>query len=117
MAVHVQGPWTFDEEELSVAADGGVQICTVLGVDDFPCIDPDTQDEEAIQRECVANGRLIAAAPAFFTAAEAVLDYAVLDRCLDGVATGERHVNEVFGIRFGDLIKIRDALRLARGEA
>lgn len=116
MAVFVQGPWAFDQDELSVSADGGVQICTVLGVDDFPCIDPDTHDEEAIQRECVANGRLIAAAPAFFAAVEAVLDYAGMDECLAGVEAGTKHPHDAFGIRFEDLLKLRDALRLAKGE-
>lgn len=63
MTQHTPGPWTFDPDEMSITAETGVMIARVTDLDDFPCVDPDTHDEDAIRRECIANGALLNAAP------------------------------------------------------
>ncbi|MEQ9634636.1 MAG: hypothetical protein RLW68_00980 [Devosia marina] len=76
--------------------------------------DGEHHNTDATYAEAKANARLIAQAPAMLSAAKGVLNYATLD---DILSNPKRHENEVFGIRLGDLRKLRDAIAAATGEA
>lgn len=65
---HTPGPWNIDEnfaafdgEEFMSIEYQGCPICTVRGTNDMACIEDDEQ--EKIAEECMANAKLIAAAP------------------------------------------------------
>ncbi len=69
---HTPGPWTISkispltgEQDMSVEFDG-CPVCTVRGTNDMSCIDE--EDESQIKVECLANARLIAAAPELLAA-------------------------------------------------
>lgn len=65
---HTPGPWAFDQDEMSVTAADGADICSISAASDFPCLDPDEDDTEKVKAECLANGLLIAALPEFYEA-------------------------------------------------
>lgn len=62
---HYPSPWTFMEEPdgkgETIIEHKGCAIATVRGTDDMSCIDE--EDEPNIAKECIANAKLIAAAP------------------------------------------------------
>lgn len=62
-AKHTPGPWKLDEDDGMIHAVGGAAIAHVYGPDEFPCLDPEEDDIEAIRAEQEANARLIAAVP------------------------------------------------------
>lgn len=64
------GPWEVEEDFVVIAA-GVQEICRVLEVDDFPCVEEGT--EEDVQTECKANARLIAAAPDLLAALTSIV--------------------------------------------
>jgi len=69
---HTPGPWNVDEDDLSIFADVGTAICTVMDVEDFPCVEEGTEDDVAA--ECRANALLIAAAPTLLQAVKGLLE-------------------------------------------
>jgi hypothetical protein len=58
-AQHTPTPWQVDSgDELAIqSVEGGAQIATVLGPDDFLCRDDD--DDEVFEEECEANAAFI----------------------------------------------------------
>ena len=79
-AKHTLGEYRVDEdfepgENITIEAWAGhsaVLIAVVYGTDEFPCLDEDETDFDAIQAENLATARLFAAAPEGFALAEAV---------------------------------------------
>jgi len=73
---HTPRPWIYsvEDETIEREAPGGPPIAAVFGVDDYPCLDPDDHDIEAVRQECIANGRVLAAAPDLLEACEAALN-------------------------------------------
>lgn len=53
-------PWEHDEGEITAS---GAVIAQVYSAEDFPCLDPDEHDIEAVSAEFHAVGQLIAMAP------------------------------------------------------
>jgi hypothetical protein len=69
---HTPGPWQqADGDDMEIEAAVGAAICTVLTAVDFPCVED--VDAAAVERECEANARLIAAAPELLSALETVM--------------------------------------------
>jgi len=68
---HTPGPWAFDPDDFTEVfnPDSGAMICKVLEADDFPCLEEGTHGD--VQDECLANARLIAAAPDMLEALKA----------------------------------------------
>ena len=64
--------WTFNEDEMTVEAEGGVVVATVMGEDDFPCIED--EEREHVQADCLRAGRLIASAPDLLAALQWFVD-------------------------------------------
>lgn len=67
---HTPGPWALDELDMSIFAEVGASICDVTDIDDFPCLEEGTEND--VHAECVANARLIAAAPELLAALKAL---------------------------------------------
>lgn len=65
------GPWNLDEDDFSIMAEVGAHIARVTDIGDLPCVD--TDDEEKVQNECLANARLLAASPDLYEALSDVL--------------------------------------------
>lgn len=92
------GPWTIDQGEIIA---GGMVLGTVYGAEDYPC------EEEDVRVECVANARLIAAAPD------------LLEACAAALAILHSHISpdNFDGHAARALILVRYALAKAKGEA
>jgi hypothetical protein len=60
---HTPGPWEVDDD--GEVSSQNVVVAKVFQWDDFPCLE---EHMEAVQRECEANARLIAAAPELLAA-------------------------------------------------
>ena len=65
--------WEYDEETGIIECQG-VPLARVYGVEDFPCLDPATDDIEAHAAEIAKIGWTMAASPLLFAACEKALD-------------------------------------------
>jgi hypothetical protein len=65
--------WEYDEETGIIECQG-VPLARVYGVEDFPCLDPESDDIPAHAAEIVEIGRTMAASPLLFAACEKALD-------------------------------------------
>ena len=75
MTTHTKGPWKFGDDGSITAQDGAV-LAMVYGPDDFPCFDPANHSKDevaAFERECEANGFVMAAAPELYEACNLAL--------------------------------------------
>jgi hypothetical protein len=64
---HTPGPWEVDD--CGNVCGEGAALATVFGAEDFPCL-PE-EDYDAVNVECAANARLMAAAPELLAALRA----------------------------------------------
>lgn len=111
------GPWIIDTingepdgQQDTVIEYQGFPICRVRGTDDMSCID--VEDEEKIASECIANARLIAAAPSLLEALESVLRLRRLIEYTD--ITNAEHEGEAIALN-QMIYKAEQAIQLARG--
>lgn len=63
--IHYPSPWEFEEEpngqDFVTIQHEGCAICEVRGTDDMSCVEED--EVEDVRLQCIANAKLIAAAP------------------------------------------------------
>ena len=73
---HTPGPWTFEDEpkgqNIVTIKYREMPLATVRGTDDMSCIEEDEEPEIAL--ECVANAKLISAAPELLEACKMAFD-------------------------------------------
>lgn len=105
MSKHTPGVWRLapESENLveAVIDDSTTLIASVCDIDDFSCLDPETDEEEAeLVAEFAANALLIAASPDLLAACQAALAH---DRRFPGPAEVTR--------------RLVDAITKATGEA
>lgn len=98
---HTPGPWEVDD--CGNICGGGAALAAVYGAEDFPCL-PE-EDYDAVNVECAANARLMAAAPDLLAACEKALEFWHSDHPND---TGEAMDAREF---------IRRAVARAKGES
>ena len=68
MSEHTPGPWEYDPDNGEISGCRG-SIAMVLLVEDFPCLDAENDDLEAIEEGITADARLISASPDLLEAA------------------------------------------------